>query len=116
VQMPHQRLQYFAQARVLGTADRFQDGVCDHGLIFYDHFKPTSCCDIIRPVPRVSTRPRRSASMFRGALRGGVVEHDQRIDRDTRFGVDQERVDVDRGDAGAGVRHQIGETYQRLHG
>ncbi len=38
MQMPHQRKQYLAQARILGAAECLQNGVGDLSLIFYDHF------------------------------------------------------------------------------
>ena len=46
----------------------------------------------------------------------GIVENDQRIDGDARRGIDQEWIDVDRGDPGAGVHHQVGQADQRLDG
>src|ERR1700716_915991 len=55
-------------------------------------------------------------SMAGGAFGGGVIENDQAVDGDAGFGVDQEWIDVDRGDAGAGVRHQVGQADQRLDG
>ena len=45
-----------------------------------------------------------AASMAGGAFSRFVVENDQGIDGDAGFGVDQERVDVDRGDTAACVR------------
>src|SRR5205085_5302991 len=45
-----------------------------------------------------------------GASRGVVVEDDQRVDGDAGLGVDQEWIDVDRGDAVAGIRTQIGQA------
>src|ERR1700743_380366 len=56
------------------------------------------------------------SSMLRRLAGGGVVEHDQAIDRDAGSRIDQERIDVDRGDAVAGIRHQVGEPDQRLYG
>ena len=53
--------------------------------------------------------------MSGGAFGGGIVEHYQGVDRDARLGIDQKWVDVDRSDAGAGIRHQIGYSNQRLH-
>src|SRR5206468_3991489 len=50
-----------------------------------------------------------------GTLGGCVVQHDQRIDRNAGPGVDQERIDVDRGDPVAGIRDQVGQADQRLH-
>jgi hypothetical protein len=38
VQMPHQRQQDLAQARILGAGNRLNDGVGHVSLIFYDHF------------------------------------------------------------------------------
>ena len=38
-----------------------------------------------------------------------IVENDQRIDGDAGPGIDQKRIDVDRGDAAAGVRHQVAQ-------
>src|SRR3954454_17235234 len=55
-------------------------------------------------------------SMAGGAFGGGIVEHYQAVDRDARFGIDQKWVDVDRSDARAGIRHQIGYSDERLHG
>src|SRR5437588_4231556 len=54
-------------------------------------------------------------SMGGSAVGSGVVEHDQGIHRDASFGIDQERIDVDRSDARAGVRHKIGKADQRLY-
>ena len=38
------------------------------------------------------------------------------VDGDAGLGIDQKWIDVDRRDARAGVRHQIGEPDDRLHG
>src|SRR6202050_2709306 len=54
--------------------------------------------------------------MLGGAVGGGVVEHDQAVDGDAGFSIDQKWIDVDRRDARAGVRHQVGEPDDRLHG
>src|SRR3974390_1375531 len=51
--------------------------------------------------PPSATRP---PSMRGGAFCGGfVVEHDQGVDGDAGFRIDQERIDIDRGDAVARV-------------
>src|SRR5665811_874051 len=50
----------------------------------------------------ISTAPCPRASMPGGTLGCCVVEDDQGIDGDAGPLVDQERIDVDRGDAGAG--------------
>src|SRR6202043_3330882 len=40
VKITHQRLQYFAQARILGAGDGSEYGVGHHSLIFDYHFRP----------------------------------------------------------------------------
>ena len=54
--------------------------------------------------------------MLRHLVCGGVVEHDQAVDGDADLAVDQKWIHIDRGDAVAGIRHQIGEADQRFHG
>ncbi len=56
----------------------------------------------------------RGSSMAGGALGRGVVENDQAVDGDAGLGIDQERIDVDRGNAAAGVGHQVRQPDQRL--
>src|SRR5258706_9012929 len=56
------------------------------------------------------------ASMAGGAFGGGVVENDQAVDGDAGPGIDQKWIDVDRGNAGAGVGHQVGQADECLHG
>jgi hypothetical protein len=51
-----------------------------------------------------------------GAFGRGIVENDQRIDGDAGLGIDQEWIDVDRGDPGSGIRHQVGQADQGFHG
>src|SRR6478672_764733 len=67
--------------------------------------------------PRKQTPAFLDAILVLGRLPGRfVVENDQPVDRDAELAVDQERIDVDRGDSAAGVGHQIGQADQRLHG
>src|SRR3954447_1726472 len=42
MQMPDERQQYFAQTRILRAGNGFEDRVCNHCLIFYDHSNATS--------------------------------------------------------------------------
>jgi len=49
-----------------------------------------------------------SNSVLRCLVGRGVVEHDQAVDGDADLAVDQERIDVDRGDAASRIRHQVG--------
>src|SRR5258705_1763372 len=51
-----------------------------------------------------------------GAFGRGIVENDQRVDGDAGPGIDQKRIDVDRGDAGAGIRHQVGQADKGFDG
>src|SRR6516165_5191525 len=55
-------------------------------------------------------------SMAGRASGGGIVQNNQGIDRDARIGVDQEWVDVDRGNPKPGIRPQVGEPDERLYG
>ena len=65
-----------------------------------------------RAIARRSTVLELAASMPGGVLGCGIVEHDQRIDGDAGFGIDQERIDVDRGDAGADQSHGRCRVFQ----
>jgi hypothetical protein len=55
-------------------------------------------------------------SMPGGAVGSGIVENDQRVDGDAGLGIDQKRIDVDRGDPAAGIRHQVGQANQGFDG
>src|SRR6516165_7392072 len=78
-----------------------------------------------RSVCRLDCQRRRKLNGFRSGNLNSVtcglpcslvVEHNQRIDRNPSPGIDQERVDIDRGNAGTRVRDQVGEADQRLDG
>src|SRR5450631_3125548 len=60
--------------------------------------------------------PRALGRVLGRAFGGLVVQDDQGVDRDAGLGIDQEGIDVNRGDPGARIRHQVGQANQRLHG
>jgi len=46
-------------------------------------------------------------------LAAALLRTISRVDGDAGPGIDQEWIDVDRGDPGAGIRHQVGQADQR---
>src|SRR5882724_1848095 len=53
--------------------------------------------------------------MSRGAFGRGVIEDDQAVDGNPCSGIDEKRIDVDRGDPASRVRHHVGQAAQRLY-